>query len=60
MSLLFRAATAFFLAALASGHLPALGDRWRVVAADLASARPQARLGAQVQTLFHGEKGLTP
>jgi len=55
MSLLFRAATAFLFVALVTGHLPALGGHWRAVAADLAEARPQARLG--LIALFQGGKG---
>ena len=57
MSLLFRAAPAFFLAALTTGHVPTLNPHWRAVAADLAQARPQARLKAETLSLFHGAKG---
>ena len=57
MSLLFRAGTAFLFAALISGHLGALSPHWRAVAADLAHAQPEARLKAQVLTLFQGGRG---
>jgi hypothetical protein len=57
MSLLFRAAPAFFLAALITGHVPALNPHWRAVAADLARAQPQARLKAEALSFFHGGQG---
>lgn len=55
MSLIFKAGTAFAVAAYMLGTGPFAGPadpHWELVKADLAAARPQERLAAQVATLF--------
>ena len=59
MGLLFKAGTAFAVAAYFLGTGPFAGPpdpHWEVVKADLAAARPQERLAAQMATLFHPGK----
>jgi hypothetical protein len=56
MRVIFKAAAAFFLAALFHGSLPPLNPHWRAVAAELHQARPQAGLQAELHALFqHGK-----
>lgn len=57
MSILFKAGAAFVFAALVTGSLPPLSPHWRVVAADLHQAEPQAKVKAAVFSLFHNKKG---
>ncbi|HJR57164.1 MAG TPA: hypothetical protein VJ798_11335 [Rhizomicrobium sp.] len=55
MGLLFKAGTAFAVAAYFLGTGPFAGPadpHWEVVRADLAAARPQERLAAQMAILF--------
>lgn len=59
MGLLFKAGTAFAVAAYLLGTGPFAGPadpHWEVVRADLAAARPQERLAAQMATLFRPGK----
>jgi hypothetical protein len=57
MSILFKAGVAFVFAALLTGNFPPLSPHWRVVAADLHQAQPQAKVKATVFSLFHNKKG---
>jgi hypothetical protein len=57
MSHLFRAATAFLLVALVTGHLPSPGPHWRAVAADIHQARPQGGLPGAFLSLLRSAKG---
>ena len=51
--MLLKAATAFGIAATLMGTGPLAGNSgWLRVKAELAAARPQARLAAQAQALF--------
>lgn len=59
MSLIFKAGTAFTVAAYLLGTGPFAGPadpHWDVVRADLAAARPQERLAAQMEALFSAGK----
>jgi len=57
MSHIFKAGTAFVLAALITGTMPPLSPHWRAVAADLHQAEPQAKVKAAVFALLDGKKG---
>jgi hypothetical protein len=57
MQTLFKAGTAFFLAALITGHVPPLSPHWRAVAADLHQAEPQAKVKGAVLSMLHKQEG---
>ena len=57
MQTLFKAGTAFFVAALMTGHMPPLSPHWRAVASDLHQAEPQAKVKGAVLSMLHTAKG---
>jgi len=56
MRIFFQAGVACVAVALVTGTVPPLGPHWRAVAADLHQAEPQAKVRAELHTLFHGGK----
>jgi hypothetical protein len=57
MLTLFKAATAFAIAAVITGTAPPLGPHWRIVAVDLHQANAPAKVKAGLAALFHYQKG---
>ena len=57
MHTIFKAATAFAIAALITGTSPPLGPHWRIVADDLHQAHAPGKVKAGLAALFHQGKG---
>ena len=57
MSTLFKAASAFAIAALITGTVPPLNPHWRAVAAELHQAHAPGKVKAGLVNLFRQGKG---